>query len=60
MFYQIFLSPQVERRAIITYEPGISELRHELPNDLRLDKMIALCQASLQKTKFLQILARNS
>ena len=32
MFYQIFLSPQVKRCAIITYEHGICEL----PNDLGL------------------------
>ena len=36
MFYQIFLSPQMKRWAIITYEHGIYELSHELPNDLRL------------------------
>ena len=36
MFYQIFLSPQVKRWAIITYEHGMYELNHELPNDLRL------------------------
>ena len=36
MFYQIFLSHQVKRWAIITYEHGIYELPHELPNDLRL------------------------
>ena len=35
MFYQIFLSPQEKRCAIITYKHGIYELRHELPNDLR-------------------------
>ena len=34
--YQIFLSPQVKRWAIITYKRGIYELPHELPNDLRL------------------------
>ena len=42
MFYQIFLSPQVKRCAIITYKNGIyelpHELPHELPNDLRLTK----------------------
>ena len=37
MFYQIFLSPQVKRCAIITYKHGIHELLHELPNDLRLN-----------------------
>ena len=36
MFYQIFLSPQMKRRAITTYKHGIYELPHELPNDLRL------------------------
>ena len=39
MFYQIFLSPQVKRCAIITYEHGIYELPHELPNDLRRRKL---------------------
>ena len=36
MFYQIFLSPQVKRCAIITYKNCIYELPHELPNELRL------------------------
>ena len=36
MFYQIFLSPQVKRCAIITYEDGIYELPRALSNDLRL------------------------
>ena len=36
MFYQIFLSPEVKRGAIITYKHDISELPHELLNDLRL------------------------
>ena len=36
MFYQIFLSPQVKRCAIIAYENGIHELSHGLPNDLGL------------------------
>ena len=35
MFYQIFLSPQVKRSAIISNK-GVYELPHELPNDLRL------------------------
>ena len=38
MFYQIFLSSQVKRWAIITYKHGINELQNELPNDLRLRK----------------------
>ena len=40
MFYVIFLSLQVKRRAIITYKHGIYEFAHELPNDLRLRKLI--------------------
>ena len=36
MFYQIFLSPQVKRWAVITYRHGIYEVPHELPNELRL------------------------
>ena len=36
MFYQIPLSPEVKRCAIISYEHGIYELPHELPNDIRL------------------------
>ena len=36
MFYQIFLSLQVKRYAIINYKHGIYEFPDELPNDLRL------------------------
>ena len=36
MFYQIFLSPQVMRWAIITYKHGTYELPHELLNYLKL------------------------
>ena len=36
MFYQIFLSPQVKRSAIISNIHGIYELPHELPNELTL------------------------
>ena len=36
MFYQIFISLQVKRCAIITYKHGTDELSHELPKDLRL------------------------
>ena len=36
MFYQIFLSLQVERKVNISNKYGIYELPHELPNDLRL------------------------
>ena len=64
MFYQIFLSPQVKRWAVITYKQGMYELPHELPNDLRLrisgnkeilgkvskpHRMIAQCPAPLPK-----------
>ena len=37
MFYQIFFSPQVKRRAIITYKHGMYKSLHELSNNLRLD-----------------------
>ena len=36
MYYQILLSPQVKRWAIITYKHGMYKLPHEFPNDLRL------------------------
>ena len=36
MFYQISLSTQVKRWAIITYKYGIYQLPYELPNDLKL------------------------
>ena len=36
IFYQIFLSPQVKRWAIITYKYGIYESPCELPNDLKI------------------------
>ena len=32
-YYQVFLSPQVKRSSTITYEHGIYELPHKLPND---------------------------
>ena len=35
MFYQIFLTPQVKRIAIISNKHGIYYFPHELPNDLR-------------------------
>ena len=36
MFYQIFLSPQVERCVIITCKHGIYQFPHELQNDLKV------------------------
>ena len=36
MFYQVFLSPQVNRFAIVTYKQGICKSAMELMNDLRL------------------------
>ena len=33
MFYEIFLSPQVEQSVILSNKHGIYELPHELPND---------------------------
>ena len=35
MFYQIFLSQQVKRSAIITNKHGICELPHEFLKDFR-------------------------
>ena len=73
MFYQIFLSLQVNRWAIITYKHGKYELPRKLPNDLRLRKlenirkvsklhrMIAQCPAPapLKISKTLLILAKK-
>ena len=39
MFYQILLSPQKKRCAIITDKHGIYELSNELPNDLTLSRL---------------------
>ena len=36
MFYQILLSPQAKRCAIIIYKHGTYELPHELPHNLTL------------------------
>ena len=36
LFYQILLSPQVKRNAIISNAQGVYELPKELSNDLRL------------------------
>ena len=36
MFYQILISPQLNRWEIITYKHGIYELPQKLRNDLRL------------------------
>ena len=36
MFYQIFLSPQLKRWAIIAYKHGSYDLPQDLPNDVRL------------------------
>ena len=69
MLYQIFLSPQVKRCAIITYKNGTYELPHELLNDLILmeisEKCLNLINDSLvpslpAKIKILLILAKKS
>ena len=39
MFWQIFISPQVKRSAIISYKHGIYELPQKLSNNLRLKKL---------------------
>ena len=66
MFYQIFLSPQVKRCAIITYKHGI----FEMPQGLRklgnfrkvskLHKNDNLVASLPAKKKILLILAKNS
>ena len=56
MFYQIFLSPQVNRCAIITYKHGIYELPQELPNDLRLKILGGVFVPTQEKKKKLKIL----
>ena len=74
MFYQVVLSPQVKRCAIITYKHGIDEVPQVLPNNLRFRKlenirkvskphrMIPQCAArSLPaKMKILSMLTKNS
>ena len=62
MIYQIFLSQQVKRWAIITYKHGIYELPHELPNDVRHRKLGNIRKVSkLHRmiAKVLLILAEN-
>ena len=44
MLYQIFLSPQTKRCAIITYKRDVYELPHELPNYLRLNAILIIGQ----------------
>ena len=50
MLYQIYLSPKVKRCATITYKLDISQLPHELVNDLkiytlrRLGKISKVCK----------------
>ena len=50
MFYQISISPQVRRIVINSNKHGIYELRHELPNNLRLRKLGNIKKISNQHT----------
>ena len=50
MFYQISLSPQVKRCAIITCKHGIHRLPHELLNNLRLKILGKILSADLHIT----------
>ena len=59
MFYQIFLSPQVKRWAIITYKHAIYELPHKLPKDLRLIIYFILLFLKTRK-RFLQDIFENN
>ena len=52
MFYQIFLSQQVNRWAIITYKHGIYELPREVSSGLELRILGPWYQVSLPKWKF--------
>ena len=63
MFYQIFVSPKVKRKVIISNEHVI----YELPNDLRLRKEnlktlrdYKLVPSLSPKKKILSILAKDS
>ena len=42
MFYQIFMSPQVKRWAIITFRHGRYESAHESPNDFYMKTTVSL------------------
>ena len=66
IFYQIFLSPQVKRCAIITYKHGRYELPHELPNDLgkvgnirKRSRLHSLVPSLPTKMKLLLILGKK-
>ena len=51
VFYQIFLSSQVERCAINTYRHGLYEFPHGLPNDLRMILQITIPQYAVPLPK---------
>ena len=52
MFYQIFLLPQEQRSAIITYKDGVYELRHESPINFSLNWQIWFFEPNLSKNTF--------
>ena len=54
MLYQIFISPQVKRSAIISNKQGVYELPQELPNDLRL-KILGNQEQSEKSPNFLEL-----
>ena len=54
MFYQILLSPQVKRSAIISNKLGIYELPIKWPNDLRF-LIIENLERSTKSQKFLEL-----
>ena len=49
MFYQISVSPQVKRWAIITYKHGIYKLSHEFPNNLRSYEISRKCHKQIER-----------
>ena len=54
MFYQIFLSPQVKRRAIVSRKHCIYNLSHELPSELGL-RILRNYEKSGKFQKFIEL-----
>ena len=54
MVEQIFLSPQLKRKLIISNKYCIYELPHELPNDLRL-RILGIFEISGKSQNFIEL-----
>ena len=59
MFHQFFPSPQVKGSVIISSNPGIYELPHELPNNFKTLWNYTLVPSLTPKNKILSILAKE-